>query len=289
MGGASVTQSPDSPVNLRVDHLVYGSFADKRIGYHVRVKTAGINDAITDAVVHVCDQWGEIVDPSFQHSLQAVPLDPRKTGGAGPLHAVDLVTNLGVDSSGRRGAQMHHVLVLSPEEFRLIAADPFLLASSGALMFRWPGQVASEPAEISVPPVARTQIEMLGLAGPEGLAASLRVAARLLDGQTCLFWVEEEEKRMRHAFRLAWMMLPVRFRLQLRLASFAFLNRNDYHLAAVYSDLAPMAPVDIERPRDDDPALGAAARIPYFASLRREVEAGRFENVVRMTMDEAQG
>ena len=181
---------------------------------------------------------------------------------------------------------MHHVLVLSPSEFRLAAADPFLLALSGAMLFRWPGQMASEPAEINLPPVADAQREALRAAGSQGLAVGLRIAARLLDNQPCLFWVEEEEQRMRQAFRLAWMMLPIRLRLTLRLATFAFLNHNDYHLAAIHSDLAPMAPVDLDHPREDDPALGAAARIRYLATLREDLRAGRFDHVVRLAMED---
>lgn len=272
--------------HLRLRHLVYGSFADRPDGHHFRVRSPGIGRAVEHAIERDCDNWGEIAEPLFQHALSSHPLLPARTGGAGPLHTVEVVSSLGVDAGGRRGARMHHILVLSPDEFLQCGADPFLLASSGAMLFRWDPDVSQELLEVTLPSAAEAEVEALRLASRSQLTAALRIVTRLLERPSCLFYVERAEKPLRDAFRLAWCLAPLRLRSEIRFATFAFINNNDYNLAALYSDLAPMCPVDIYAATDDLATLAAEAPTPYLSSIGRELDAGRLDRAVAAALGE---
>ncbi len=239
----SHVRPPDG--EILAEQLLYGSFSDRPGGYFVRFRSQGVNDAISDAVVQRCDNWGEIIYPQFHHSLMHLPIPAHQTGGAGPLTMVDLISHLGVDSSGRRGAQMHHVLILTPEEFGRFGADPFLLLEAGAFLESWPGKNPTGPVAMRVPAIADHHAALLAQATAAELRTALRAAMDIIDHAKILFWVESDPAEVITTMRLCWILLPAARRREVHLATFAFLNRNDFDLAVVYSDLAPSATRDV--------------------------------------------
>lgn len=269
---------------IQAEHLIYGSFADRPGGYHVRFRTSGITEQIASAVVERCDNWGEILDPEFPHSLMSLPIPSHQTKGAGPLCMVDLVSQVGVDSSGRRGAQMHHALVLTPEEFDAVGADPFLLLELGALSPDGSGSAPTHPVEIRVPSLIEWHTNLLAQSTPDQREASLRVAVWLLDRKKVLFWEENKQEDVLVAMRLAWILLPRSARTGVRLATFAFLNRNDLDLGVIYSNLATSQSHDVRQiahaPLDESRLHPHV--LDYLNRLRRELEGLRFREAVEI-------
>lgn len=279
-----MTKSFAEGSTIQAEHLVYGSFADRPGGYHVRFRTSGITDQIASAVVERCDNWGEILDPEFLHSLMYLSIPPHQTRGPGRLCMVDLVSQVGVDSSGRRGAQMHHALVLTPEEFDALGADPFLLLELGALSPNWSGSMPIPPIEIRVPSVVAWHTELLAQSTPEQREASLRVALWLLEGKKVLFWEENRPEEVHFAMRLAWILLPRSSRAGVRLATFAFLNRNDLDLGVIYSNLAASQSHDVRQIAHapiDESGLQPGI-LDYISRLRRKLDGPRFREAVEI-------
>jgi hypothetical protein len=232
--------SRQSDDRLLLEQMVYGSFADRPGGYEVRFQTPGLNETVTSLVVRHCDNWGEMLDDRFDRALMTLPLHSHDTGGSGSLVMVDQISHLGIDSSGRRGALMHHVLILTPDEYQAVGADPFILADSGALRIGWTGEPMAGPAEIPAPAVAEIAAGVFAAAETAHLRAALIMTYKLLGRRKVLFWIEERTAEFDQIIRLCWLLLPRDHRFRTRMSTFAFLNRNDFDLAAIYSDLTPV-------------------------------------------------
>ncbi len=266
-----------------LEQVVYGSFRDLPGGQRIRFKTSGISGAIAASVVARCDNWGEIRSRVFRRALVTLDLPAHITRGAGRLFMIDGVTNLGVDSAGRPGAQMHHILVLTPDEYRLFGADPFLVAEQGVLAEQWDPARFGSPAHLRVPDVLSQHAKVLAGADQLRLVAGLRIAQCLLDREGCLFWNEQESEDLRLAMRLAWIFLPVPVRMETKLATFAFLNRNNFDMAAIYSDLAPAGPLGVLKPGATLEGFGGqgAASRSYLVDVAMDLSEGKYEDAVR--------
>ncbi|MBP6874729.1 MAG: hypothetical protein KBD56_01510 [Candidatus Eisenbacteria bacterium] len=269
----------------QIEQLIYGSFADKPGGYQIRFATEGVTDPIAAAVIQRCDNWGEIRNSRFRNALMTVEIPRSSSGNRDSFTMVDMVTNLGTDAAGRAGAQMHHVLVLTAPEHQALAYDPFLLIDIGALRTAWDGRPIEGPAEISIPDADARHAEVLASLSGSHLRAAFRIASRIMDGKKCIFWNEEDSQRMRLVMRATWILLPLPQRPSLRMATFAFLNRNDFDLASVYSDLAAMESDEMvfASEADDQKSSTSGKTRQYLLRIARALNDEDYEEAVRMS------
>lgn len=276
---------PRAGDRARIEQIIYGSFADRPGGYHVRFATPGVSETIVSEVIRRCDNWGEIRDSRFRNSLMTLSLPAHLTGGAGTLTMVDMVANLGIDAAGRTGAQMHHVLVLTAPEYEALAHDPFALVDLGVMRLSWDGNRPEGPIEVQMPSMDAHHAKTLANAERSDLRAAFRIAMRLLDRRKCIFWKEEDSPRMRSVMRAAWVLLPMKLRAAVRVATFAFLNRNDFDLAAVHSDLASQGDDEILFGAEEAEERTSASETTrdYLLRIARALSDEHFEEAVQIT------
>lgn len=223
-----------SPITVRYEQAVYGSFPFWDKGYAILAKSPGCREEWLADLRLACQRYGErppgAADAGGLIALR-LPSGPWAIVGPCPQ---------GSDDRGRPGALAFHALFLTGADYRRIGAFPFAFA--GQLCGDWSAETGDLPAgSVEVTPAPSTPTPAL-----DPLAA--RVATALARGRRVAIEAPGPADALA---REVWLALPLRRRSRLSLATWTFANGTRHDLAI----LPRLANVPLDRSYVDPATL----------------------------------
>ncbi len=208
----------ESPLVVRYEQAVYGSFPFWDKGYAILAQSPGVTPQTLNEFRVACQKFGE--RPALMSDSPSALFCLRTQTG---LFLVVGVGSPGNDDRGRPGALCFHGLFLTAREFRKARFDPFALA--GALRREWQPDKTSLPTGVwVVPPVVPEDVYGIDQDIDRRYLTSVLIDRRKVA-------IESSTPIDRLAERV-WFHLPEKVRRRSSVATLAFGNGNLFDLVA---------------------------------------------------------
>jgi hypothetical protein len=267
---------------IAIENMFYGALPGRRMGQEVLGKTSGITPEIEAEIVEFCNSWGDCRNLKFRRSLNQFPLEARGSDNKGLIAAVKVV-NAGRDSMGREGTLVRHALVLGDDDYRQIEYNPFTLEAQGVFLEAWTQACDCRPIIVDsrvIPPPDFSEI-------PRSYYQHLKEYLEIiLSGGAIFHFANNHLHTAEDVIYYVFKLLPIGFRPQIALTTFAFRRNLEYQIGCYYRQSGAVSdPLKVQFEMLGEKEKAA---VEYAAELFESLESERYGQVARMLVTAGQ-
>jgi len=206
-----------------IEQLLIGpGHATSRTGRGILARSPGINREIATEIARLCEGWGKVPTEGLQRPvLMSLPLSSTLTTLSGRLFAV-LRLSRGMDP-------LYHAIILSASDYAVFGYNPFALANEDVFIDEYTSELELIRGEIDNGALISLVSPLPSSSDVDFVDEALR---HVLANGKLLLPLESVDERSDRFFALTIAAMPLALKQELRFASWATSEVNNYTLAA---------------------------------------------------------